>query len=115
MKVNFVPTLIAAAISLLIAYALYSFCKTDDAQTVIAIGGFVCSFLTLATCFGVRFEQGRTSANTAVLGGVFFVILLISHCIFAFTKFHTPLYVIVNGILLMVFILVVYAVAKARQ
>lgn len=115
MKVKIVPTIIAAAICALISYALYSFCKTGDAKTIIAIGGFVCSFLTFVTCIGVRFEQGRSSANTAVLGGVFFFILLISQIVFAFIQFRTPTYVIVNGILLLTFILVVYAVVKARQ
>lgn len=57
----------------------------------------------------------RTSANTAVLGGVFFFILLLSHLIFAFTAFHIPAYVIINGILILLFILVVYAVAKTKQ
>ena len=115
MKVKFVPTLIAAGISALVAYALYSVCKLEDAKMILAIGGFVCLFFPLATCLGVRFEQGRTSANTAVLGGVFFFILLVSHFIFAFTVFRTPAYLIINGIILLIFILVAYAVAKAKQ
>ena len=44
-----------------------------------------------------------------------FLLLLISHGIFAFAKFAVPAYVIINGILLLVFIGVIYAVAQAKQ
>ena len=115
MKIKFVPTMIAAAVSALLAYALYVLCKTEGQEVLLAIGGGVCFFLSLATCFGIRFEQGRTSVNTSVIGIVFFLLLLISHGIFAFAKFAVPAYVIINGILLLVFIGVTYAVAQAKQ
>lgn len=115
MKVNVVPVIIAVTASVLFAYALYSMCKTQGQETLLAIGGFVCLFLTLALGVAVRFEQGRTSANTAVLGWVFFFLLLISHFIFAFVQFTTPLYIIINGILLLIFIGVTYSIAKAKQ
>ena len=115
MKINPIPTIIAAAISALLAYALYALCHAQGQELLLALGGFICSFLTLGTCFGVRFDQGRTSVNTAVLGGVFFFLLIISNGIFAFLQFSPPAYIITHGILLLVFILVVYAVAKAKQ
>lgn len=115
MKVSFIPTFISAAIGALLGYALYAMCKTEGLETLLAIGGGMCFFLTLATCFGVRFEQGRTSANTAVIGFVFFLLMLISHAVFAFVHFATPGYIIINGILLLIFLGVVYAVAKAKQ
>ena len=115
MKVNIIPTMIALAISALIGYALYALCKTEGQELLLAIGGGIALFLPLATCLGLRFEQGRTSANTAAVGGVFFVVLLIAQLFFAFVQFSTPAYVITNGILLLVFIGVVYGVAKAKQ
>ena len=115
MKVNIVPTIIAAAISALLAYALYALCKTEGQEWLIALGGFVCFFLSLGAGIAVRFEQGRTSANAAVLGWVFFFILLISQGIFAFTQFSTPAYIIINGVLLLTFVGITYAVANAKQ
>ncbi len=118
MKVRFIPTLIAAGISALIAYAMYSFCKTTvaDNKLILAIGGFVCMFLSLAVCIGISFDRSRTSVNISVIGSVFFTLLLISNAIFTFIScFSLPLYVIVNGILLLTMLLVTYAVAKAKQ
>ncbi|MBQ7062196.1 MAG: hypothetical protein IJM88_02770 [Bacteroidales bacterium] len=115
MRVNLFPCVIAAAVSALLAYGLFTLCKTNGQEALLAIGGFVCMFVTLAVGVAVRFDQGRTSANTAVLGWLFFIVMLISHAIFAFVHFATPGYVIVNGILLLLFVGVTYGVAKAKQ
>lgn len=115
MKVKVVPTIIALGISTLLAYALYNICHTEGKELLLAIGGGLCLFLTLATCLGVRFEQSRTSANVAVVGAVFFVLMLISNALFAYLQFETHTYVIVNGILLLLFLLIAYLIAKAKQ
>ncbi|MBR1550270.1 MAG: hypothetical protein IJ634_06495 [Bacteroidales bacterium] len=115
MKVNIVPTIIAAGISALLAYALYALCHTEGKELLLAIVGGIGFFLTLAGCFAVRFEGERTSANTAVVAVVFFLLLLIANGIFAFVQFATPALVIINGILLLAFVGTEYAIAKAKQ
>ena len=115
MKVKVVPTIIALGISALLAYALYNICHTEGKEMLLAIGGGLCLFLPLVTCLGVRFELSRTSANVAVVGAVFFVLMLVSNVIFAYSHFETHAYVIVNGIILLLFLLIAYLIAKARQ
>ena len=115
MKINIIPTLIALAISALIAYALYSFCKTEGLELLLAIVGGIAMFLPLATCLGVRFPEGRTSVNLVTIGGVFFGIMLVAQLIFTFVHFATPALIIVDGLLLLVFLLCAYAIGKARQ
>lgn len=115
MKIKVIPTIIAAAICALIVYGLFGLSKTHGQELLFAIGGFVCLFPTLGTCLGVRFERERTSANIAVIGGVFFVIQLVCFLVFTFVSFSTPTFVVVNGIILLLFLLVAYSVAKAKQ
>lgn len=115
MKINLIPTLIAAAICALFSYALYTFCKTEGQELLLAVVGGIALFLPLATCLGVRFPQGRTSANVATIGGVFSAIILIAQLIFAFVKFTTPALIIVSGLLVLTFLLSAYAVGKAKQ
>lgn len=115
MKVKVVPTIIALGISALLAYALYEICHAEGKELLLAIGGGICLFLTLATCLGVRFEQSRTSANVAVVGAVFFGIMVISNAAFAYLQFATHSYIIINGILLLLFLLIEYLIAKAKQ
>ena len=64
---------------------------------------------------GVNFEQSRTTTNVRVVSGIFFVISLASNLIFSFFTFSTPSYVITNGILLLIFVLIAYSISKAKQ
>ena len=115
MKVKFILTIIASGISALLAYALYKICHTDGKELLLAIGGGICLFLPLATCLGVRFEQTRTSANVAVMGAVFFGIMAMSNAVFAYLQFSTHSYIVVNGIIMLLFLLIEYLIVKAKQ
>ena len=114
MKINIVPTIISVAISALLAYALHALCKTEGMELLLAIGGGLCFFVTLTACLGVRFEKGRTSTNTSALAMVFFFLMIISNGIFAFIRFSMPAYIVINGVLLLAFLLTFYAVVKAK-
>ena len=114
MKLNFVQTIIAVAVSALIAYGLYSF---HDSENKILLSVGTCLFLatTLVLTIGTSFETSRTTTNIRVVAGIFFVVALISNLIFTFITFSVPSYVITNGILLLVFILIAYSISKAKQ
>lgn len=114
MKVNYVQTIIAIAVSLLIAYGLYSFHDSEN-KTLLCSGSFVFLAATLAMSIGTSFDFPRTTTNIRVVSGIFFAIALISNLIFTFIFFSVPSYVIINGILLLVFILILYSIYKAKQ
>lgn len=114
MKINFVQTIIAIAASLLIAYGLYSFHDSEN-KILLSVGSFVFLATALVMAIGASFELPRTTTNIRVVSGIFFVIALISNLIFTFINFSVPSYVIINGILLLVFILIAYSINKAKQ
>ena len=114
MKINFVQTIIAIAVSLLIAYGLYSFHDSEN-KILLSAGSFVFLAITLILTIGTSFELPRTTANVRVVSGIFFVVALISNLIFTFIAFSIPSYVITNGILFLVFILIAYSINKAKQ
>ena len=114
MKINFVQTIIAIAVSLLIAYGLYSFHHSEN-KVLLSLGSFVFLATTLVITIGVNFEQSRTTTNVRVVSGIFFVISLASNLIFSFFTFSTLSYVITNGILLLIFVLIAYSINKAKQ
>ena len=114
MKINFVQTIIAIAVSLLIAYGLYSFHDSEN-KVLLSLGSFVFLATTLVITIGVNFEQSRTTTNVRVVSGIFFAIALASSLIFSFFMFSTPSYIITNGILLLIFVLIVYSINKAKQ
>jgi len=114
MKINFVQTIIAIAVSLLIAYGLYSFHDSEN-KTLLSLGSFILLAVTLVITIGVNFEQSRTTTNIRVVSGIFFVLAFISNLIFSFFTFSTPSYIIINGILLLIFVLIIYSIYKAKQ
>jgi hypothetical protein len=114
MKINFVTTIIALAISLLITYGFYSLHGSVN-NMVLCGGSFVFLAATLILTIGTSFELPRTTTNIRVVSGIFFVIALLSNLIFTFINFSTPSYTIINGILLLVFVLIVYSINRAKQ
>ena len=114
MKINLVQTIIAIAVSLLIAYGLYSF-HSGENKILLSAGSFVFLATALVMTIGASFELPRTTTNIRVVSGIFFVIALISNMIFTFVNFSVPSYVIINGILILVFILNVYLINQAKQ
>lgn len=114
MKINFVQTIIAIAVGLLIAYGLYSFHDSEN-KILLSSGSFVFLATTLILTIGTSFELPRTTTNVRVVSGIFFAVALISNLIFTFVEFSVPSYVITNGILLLVFILIAYSINRAKQ
>lgn len=114
MKINFVQTIIAIAVSLLIAYGLYSFHDSEN-KILLSAGSFVFLSTALVMTIGASFELPRTTTNIRVVSSIFFAIGLISNLIFAFLYFLVPIYILTNGILLLVFILIIYSINKANQ
>lgn len=114
MKINFVQTLIAIAVSALIAYGLYHF-NNGENQILLSIGSFVFLSVTLALSIGVNFEQPRTTTNIRIVSGIFFAVALISNLIFNLLNFSGPSYVITNGILILIYVLIAYSINRAKQ
>ena len=114
MKINIVQTIIAISASILIAYGLYSFNESEN-KILLSLGSFVFLAITLVITIGVSFEQSRTTTNIRVVSGIFFAIALISNLIFNFLSFTEPSYIITNGILILIYILITYSINSAKQ
>jgi hypothetical protein len=114
MKINFVQTIISIAVSLLIAYGMYSFHDGDN-RLLLSSGSFIFLAATLIMTIGANFEFPRTNANIRVVSGMFFAVALITNLIFTFITFSIPSYVISNGIFLLVFIMIAYSINKVKQ
>jgi len=114
MKINFVKLIIAIALCLLIAYGFYSFHESVN-KNLLSLGSFVFLAATLVMSIGVSFELPKTTTNIRVVSGIFFIVALVSNVAFSFINFSTPVYVIINGILFLVFILIIFTINRAMQ
>ena len=109
MKINWIVLLISLGIAALAGYGFYA--GTSNLFLTFGGGGFL--FLTLFGLFAVSF--GRGSANIKALSLVFFVLSLAEHLFFAFKGFKQAPYIVITGILFLLYLMIFYAVAKGLK
>jgi hypothetical protein len=114
MKVNVLQTVMAIAISGLIAYGCYCI-NNNKGREILSLFSFTYLAFTSVVAVGVDFEQTRSTINIKVLAGTFFIVGIITNLLFSFFKIVIPLYLIVNGLLLFTFILLSYSIHRTKQ
>lgn len=114
MKIDFIKTVIAIAVSSLIAYGFFAF-NTSANKDLLTFGSLIFLIITLMMTIGINFNLPRTTSLIRTVSALFFVIALLSNMIFSFVNFKAEMYVIVNGILLLIYVLATYSIAKAKQ
>lgn len=116
MKINYVYGVIAVGICALLSYAVYTISKSMD-RDILTLCSFVALIIPLFCAMGLKVEEAeRTNINLKVLATVFFVLTLICNMIFAFCiSFSIPLYIILNGLLVLIFVLIYYSIYRAKQ
>ncbi len=113
MKFNFLTTIIAILAACLAAFGLYEWCHMANAKMLVACLGGISLCATLVTTLGISLTRTRTSINMKVLSGIFAILFLISNCIFcSLHSFSIAQYIIPNGLLLLIWILVTYSISK---
>lgn len=114
MKLDFIKTSIAVAVSALIAYGFYAF-NTNANKNLVTVGSFIFLATTLILTIGIRFTLPRTATMARSLSWIFFLTALASNLIFSFAIFKDELYIIINGILLLIYVLIYYWIGQAKQ
>jgi hypothetical protein len=114
MKINWFLTFIALAIAALAAFGFYSANVDETYRALITIGAGLSLFITLGGILALSSPNGG-SLNIKVTSVLFFIALLIEHLVFGFTAIKLAPYVIITGILLLVYVLICYAITRALK
>jgi hypothetical protein len=115
MKVNPILLIIALAIAALAAFGFYSANDGEVYRWLITIGAGLSLFVTLGGFIAFSADGGGGTVNIKVTSVLFFIALLIEHIIFSFTGVAMAPYVIITGILLLLFVLISYAITGALK
>lgn len=115
MKIDFIKTLIAVGISALLAYACYEICKFESVQWVITVGTFVTIVIPCVLSLGVSSKEERLAVMLKTLSSIILTVEIIANFIFVFFDFSVPVYVIINGLLLLVFALTYNSMYKSHK
>jgi hypothetical protein len=112
MKTNWFLACISLAITGLIAFGFYSGNTDDPYRLLITIGSGVSSLITLCGLLALSSPYGGT-VNIKITSVLFFIALIIEHIIFSFIGVKLTPYIIITGILILVYVLVYYAITRA--
>lgn len=115
MKIDSIKSLIAIAISVLLAYACYEICEFERVQWVVTIGAFLTIVLPTLLAIGVTVKAERSAIVLSILSWVMLLIEIGINGVFVFFDFSIPVYIIVNGIVLLIYILVYNSICKQRM
>ena len=115
MKLDVVKSLIAVAISVLLAYTCYEICNYEHVQRVIAVGSFITIAIPILLALGVSSQSERSSVMLKALSWIFLLIELISNGVFVFFDFSIPIYIIINGLILLMFALIYNSIYRTKM
>jgi hypothetical protein len=114
MKINIVTLLIALAVAALVAYGFYTANSGEGYALALTFGAGLTLFITLAGTIAVGTKDGQGSmANIRIVSGIFFLVTLIEQLVFSFVPLSLPPYIIVTGVLMLIYLLIVSGIGKA--
>ena len=114
MKIQPTSLIITLGISVLIAYGLYVFSENEN-KVLIGVGSAIISLTTLVAALGVSYNDGRVGANIRIVGMLFFSLGITSNIVFSTLHFPRPAYIVTNGILLLLFLLIANFIRKTKE
>jgi hypothetical protein len=119
MKINTFTFVIAFLISLLIFYSFYALNfgaqKSEEFKLLTSIISFIFSLTTLVMSFGISYESNRTGMVIRSFSIFYFIFGLACLIILKFFLLTTPLFIILSGIMILIYTLIVYSVYRANQ
>ena len=112
MKINPFLSILSLLLAALVAYALFYYCRPEELQWVITIGGGLCIFLSWAGTLAVSLAEPRRNVNFKVFNGLFALIITILQIVFTLFPVAIPAYLLWTGIILIIWLIIAYLMAK---
>lgn len=115
MKIDFVKALVAVALSALIAYACYSICDYDSLRWTVTVGAFIAIGIPMFLALSTSTNNSRVTVLVSITSWVVALLMIGTNVIFAFCEFSTPWYIILNGIILLIYLLIYRSLYKQQD
>jgi len=118
MSNKFIPNIISITTSLLIGYGFYAFYKGEIGTSVhllTSIVAFVFSAIMLVTSFGITYETDRIKTVINFVGTTFLVLGIVLLGFIMFFSESLPWLILPMGLLIMIYLSIVYFVSKSGQ
>ena len=115
MKIRIVPALIAFGVSAIAGYGFYAAnakVAGNEAWIMLVVSA-VSFFVTLGGGFGIRYREKESRVGITVLSILAAVVHIVINLVATFAPFRAAPYVITSGLVLLVYVGIVYAMSKA--
>ena len=115
MKIRIVPALIAFGVSALAGYGFYAANARDagGGAWVMLVVSAVSFFVTLGGGFGIKYKEGESVVGITVLSMVAAVVHVVINLAATFAPFRAAPYVLTSGLVLLVYVGIIYAMSRA--
>lgn len=115
MRIDIVKSLIALAISALLAYACYEICDFNNLRWFITLGSFVTILIPLLLAMGITSKDKRGGLSLKFLSWIVASIEIAANAFFVFFDFSVPVYIIINGLILVLFALIYHSIYNTHM
>lgn len=112
MKANIFLSFIGVVLASLIGYLAFNVAKGHENDILCGVCSTICFIATLIPVLGLSYESSRLGTNIRVLSALFFVVFLVSHFCFAGFGIKMPYYIICNGIILIIYLAIIYKMSN---
>lgn len=114
MKLDVLKTIIAVALGAIVSYSL-TLIQGFYGYWLYPAAWFVVFSVILAVAIGLNLDWMRTMANIRITSWLTFAGMFVMNLFFAIFCVSTPVFMIFNGLLLLIYLLMVYSLAKAGK
>lgn len=115
MKISTIPAIVAIGIAALCGYAMFTFSPQSEVKLPLSIIAGVVLFISLLFSVAIKTPYERTTMNIRFLSSVFFAGILVLNVVFAMILHSLAPSIIVNGIVILLFLLIANSIIKAKQ
>lgn len=112
MKLNLFLSIISFLLACLLGYLNFFVAEGKVNDLLCGICSSICFMMTLIPTIGITYPNHKVGLNLRVLSVFFFFVFFLSHLGFAGFCIKMPLYIIINGILLLIYMIVFYQLQK---
>ena len=113
MNLNVFRTFICIGIAGLSAFGFFMSNEADAFRILITVGSIVTLFVTLGGLIALSSSNRGQIVNIRVISGIFFLLFFIEHIIFSLIEIRFTPYIIITGILLLLYFLTCYICIRA--
>jgi len=116
MKLNPAFVTIAFAAAALLGYGFFMWNKSGSFPEIIELGALLMIFITLIGLLAVSTDKRGTTVSIRILSFIFLLLALASNLVFTFVHPEEPSgYIVINGILLLAYFSIAYAIRRAAR